>query len=166
MEYDGLMRDLLRLTMVAGALGLSACSDDGPDLSVEEASRIWTTGHDQLHETHLATTLADTVLQQSYSYPCPDGGTIEMELTFRATEQIRANLENLIHVYVDCQRDGLTFNGEMNYLNVSICADNRPSFQVAGELSVSGAIVASRCAVEGDEVCGALSGSVCGIAVQ
>ncbi len=70
--------------------------------------------------------------------------------------------EDLLHVFEGCSVDGLIFDGPLDYLNVTRCADSTFSYSIVGSIDVAGQ---GECPIEATETCGVPTGKTCGIAL-
>ncbi len=137
--------------MLAGACGSEIDSD---------ASAIWDLSNNELHRIHGLAFANGAQPSPVSTQACAQGGSVEMTLSY-VGDPAMENLSELLHVFSDCVVDGTTMSGHLDYLGVSFCDDGTPSFGVNGELSLTGGFETS-CAIEGAELCGKPSGTVCG----
>lgn len=126
-----------------------------------DAPAIWDLTNDELHRIHIDVAFANGALPETVSsYDCAMGGHVEMTVAYDG-EPAFMTLDRLDHTYVDCQIDGTVINGRLDYFEVSFCENGAPSFLIDGEVTLTGNLTAD-CVIEGSEVCGKVTGTVCG----
>ncbi len=147
----------------AAIAALAACAADS-SVSQEDADTIWRLSNDILHEFHAVEILeSEGPIDESSSYACPDGGTIDMTVVFRDGDEPADSAESvadLLHTFDDCTMEGITVDGPFDYFDIEACSEGGFDFEIEGEVDVTGDIEAT-CPISGAERCVTLSGTVC-----
>lgn len=107
-------------------------------------------GNDLMHTVHEEAFLRDGLpLPQSYSYRCPDGGSVEMVAT---STDITAGPISLFHELRGCQADGVTMAGQLDYLDIRACTTGGFEITVEGSLQFAGGLEGT-CVYQSRENC-------------
>lgn len=167
---EAVSRSIKYLVACAATLLLStagsSCGDSGPSEEEKaDAQRIWDTAHEQMHAMHIEHILmAEGPVPMTATYQCPDGGTIDMTVTFDGGD-VRKDITDLRHVLKNCQSRGLTLDGTLDYLDFELCDNDVPTLSVSGNIVVTGELE-NECEFTGLETCGDLGGKACGVRVE
>ncbi|MCX5743498.1 MAG: hypothetical protein NT062_13475 [Proteobacteria bacterium] len=143
----------MRPALVLPIVMTVACAQPGFDPT--EARDVFTVSNDLVHSLHFEA-LALPAWPATYTLACPDGGQIAMtsELASDGTPT------QLRHAFTACQASGWTIDGELDYLDLTLCDASVASFTIVGRLALADH---DDCAIDATETCGVTTGHACGV---
>ncbi len=148
-------------TTIALLMMATGCTDrDLGSLSESEAYTVVAAAKSQLQKVH-EIALVGAPYPQTYEYGC-ESGTINMRIS---TDEMM-NPVALRHSFESCASDGLTFRGDLNYVDIAPgCPDESGFVYIIGGMVEVGGPMEGYCYIETRENCGVFSsGHICGYA--
>jgi len=127
-------------------------------LSESDSNTVFAYSNIELHTLHEESVLSLDPVPETYSYDCPESGTIEMVVVFEGE-----TFKDLLHEFIDCDIGDLTFNGNLDYFDIEegICGGSGFGFDIVGDLAVTGSVDGD-CSIDAREECGEFTGTACG----
>ncbi len=134
-------------------VGAGACAE-APPVAPGDARSVVTAANAEIHALHLEA-LALPAWPASGVRACAEGGEVQMMTEVGPSTEIEA----LRHAFAGCATAGWQFDGTIDYLSISFCPDDKPSFTITGAIVLDGR---DPCSVAATETCGVIAGEACG----
>lgn len=143
----------MRVWFFLAVTSVAACGGD--DLSPAVSREVFTRSNSLLHQLHTEAMQLPSWPTDDHAVSCSGGGRIVM----RSELDPGGIPTQLSHAFERCMADGWTFDGDLDYFDISECADGSYSYRMIGDLDVAGH---GACEIVANETCGVVSGIACG----
>jgi len=143
-------RSIVPLAVVA----VAACGSE--PFSSPEARSLFAYSNDLVHALH-SEAFALPEWPATYELACPEGGRITMTSELTPSGQP----DTLWHPFIGCGVGGWVLDGQLDYLGITFCDANAPSFAMVGRFEVADH---GECVIDAQETCGVVTrGEACGV---